>query len=450
MASKKITCPYCFKEFQNTEAYYQCESEERDRNGDYKCERISTEEYDEYWKGEDLPMRQIWRQKGGLSSKLFGPKFNSQKCPSCGYISRRFVCPHCMNWLPTEMIENGAEIISVIGSPSSGKTNYIVALIHQLRKYGYKLDLQVAPTQIYRDGHKNESTQNLFKDLETKLFKENEVLEKTATNKKDIPWIFKLSQQSTGKEIYLVFYDTAGEHFRENLKNNVKYLKESSGVIVILDTLSINYIKKILKEKGLEGLGGEAKDSLEEIQYALENLEGKSKYDKPFAFVFSKFDAVIDNKDELNFSTDEFMRGSKPLDSSYIKTGEFDVEKINDISQIIEATLKDEWDEGDFYHYAHNWGSKKNKQSPKEEKEKKRSKGESDKKRSKEESDNNDSKKKWDPNDPENNYKFFGVSAFGCMPDESNRMEEVKPYRVMDPLIWVLYKLGQFKIPTTD
>lgn len=423
MASKRITCPYCFKEFQNTEAYYQCESDERDINGDYKCERISTSQYDEYWKGEDLPMRYIWAQKGGLSSKLFGPKFNSQKCPNCGYNSRRFVCPHCMNWLPTEMIENGAEIISVIGSPSSGKTNYIVALIHQLRKYGYKLDLQVAPTQIYRDGHKSESTQNLFKDLENKLFKENEVLEKTATNKKDIPWIFRLSQQVTGKEIYLVFYDTAGEHFRENLKNNVKYLQESSGVIVILDTLSIGSIKKILKKKGMEGLGGEATDSLEEIQDALANVDDKSIYDRPFAFVFSKFDSVIDNPDELDFNADEFMRGTKPLDSTYIKSGKFDTEKIDAISETIEETLREEWDKGDFCHFAHRWASKKNQQLP---------------------------LNKRNPNDPENNYKFFGVSAFGCMPDDTNHMEEVKPYRVMDPLIWVLYKLGQFKIPTKN
>lgn len=424
MASKRITCPYCFQEFLNTEAYYQCESDERDRNGDYKCERIATEEYDEYWKGEDLPMRRVWPQKGGLSSKLFGPKFNSQKCPACGYISRRFVCPHCMNWLPTEMIENGAEIISVIGSPSSGKTNYIVALIHQLRKYGYKLDLQVTPTQIYRDGHKNESTQNLFKDLENKLFKENEVLEKTATNKKDIPWIFKLSQQASGKEIYLVFYDTAGEHFRENLKNNVKYLKESAGVIVLLDTLSIGNIKKILRNKGLEGLGGEAKDSLEVIRDALANFEDKSIYDKPFAFVFSKFDSVIDNTDELEFNADEFVKGGKPIDSTYIKTGQFDLKKVNDISKVIEKSLHHQWDDENFRKFIHNWATTKNKQIL--------------------------DMDERTLDDPENNYKLFGVSAFGCMPDDSNHMEEVKPYRVMDPLIWVLYKLGQFKIPTKD
>ncbi|MDE6143599.1 MAG: hypothetical protein K2F94_05950 [Muribaculaceae bacterium] len=405
----------------NTQAWYQCESEERDKDGDFRCKRVTSDEYDKYWKGEDLLMRNVWQQKSGFFARLSGPKFNAQKCPQCGYNSRRFVCPHCFNWLPTEMIENGAEIISVIGSPQSGKTNYIVALIHQLRKHGYKMDLQVAPTQIYRDGHKEESTQNLFKKFDTQLFGDGSVLMKTAVNKPEIPWIFHLSQQSTGKNIYLVFYDTAGEKFKENLKNNVKYLKESTGVIVILDVLSVSEIKRILKKKGFDEFAGKPSASFQEIQDALANFDDSSIQQKPFAFVFSKFDAVIDNTDSLNFNSDEFVIGNKKLDSGYLKSGVVDLNKINAISQTIEEALEDEWDEGDFCHFAQKWGSKKNISLP---------------------------RNKRDPNDPDNNYKFFGVSAFGTMPDESENIEKVEPYRVMDPLVWILHKLGQFDIPT--
>lgn len=420
MASKRILCPYCFEEFQNTEAWYQCESDERDNEGEYRCRRVTSEEYDRYWKGEDLLMRNVWQQKGGLSTRLFGAKFNAQKCPRCGYNSRRFVCPHCFNWLPTEMIENGAEIISVIGSPSSGKTNYIVALIHQLRKYGYKMDLQVSPTQIYRDGHKDESTQNLFKKFETQLFKDKTVLMKTPKNKTEIPWIFHLHQQSTNKSIYLVFYDTAGENFQENLKNSVKYLKESSAVIVILDILSVDLIKRILKKKGFDEFAGKPSSPFQDIQDALANFDDDKLLDKPFAFTFSKFDAVIDNTEDLDFNADEFVTAGRKRDSSYIKTGTVDLKKIDSISQTIEEALEDEWDEGDFCHFAQKWSSKKNLSLPRKDR---------------------------NPNDPDNNYKFFGVSAFGNMPDEGDTLEEVEPYRVMDPLMWVLHKLGQFNIP---
>lgn len=417
MASKKILCPYCFEEFDNTQAWYQCESEERDSDGEYRCKRVTSEEYDKYWKGEDLLMRNVWQQKSGFLSRLSGPKLNAQKCPQCGYSSRRFVCPHCFNWLPTEMIENGAEIISVIGSPSSGKTNYIIALIHQLRKYGYKMNLQVIPTQIYRDGHKEEATQNLFKKMDTQLFTDKSVLQKTSDKKTDIPWIFHLSQPSTGKSIYLVFYDTAGEKFQMDIKNNTKYLKESSGVIMILDTLSIDYIKEILTKKGMQDLGG-ASANYEEIQTALNTFKtesGTQIENKPFAFVFSKFDSIIDHKDELDFSADEFIIGDKKIDSSFIKTGILDLAKIDSISESIENAIYEQWEMGALGDYAHNWGAKK---------------GAS------------------DPNNPANKYKFFGVSAFGSMPDENGVLEKVEPYRVMDPLVWMLHKLGQFNIPT--
>ncbi|MDE6097853.1 MAG: hypothetical protein K2G24_03100 [Muribaculaceae bacterium] len=424
MATKKILCPYCFEEFQNSEALYQCESEERDADGEYRCRRITSMAYDRYWKGEDLPIRNVWPQKGGFLSKLTGPSLKAQRCDNCGYNSRRFVCPHCLNWLPTDMIEKGAEIISVIGSPSSGKTNYIVALIHQLSKYGYKIDLQVSATQIYRDGHKNESTQNRYRELDRRLFKDLTMLAKTPENAKDIPLIFHLSQQQTNKDIYLVFYDTAGEKFQENLKNNVRYLQQSSGVICVLDVLSISKVKKILLNKGFSEFAGQPSAPMQDIQYSLDSFEGDEKlYSKPFAFVFSKFDAIIDNKSDLSFNADEFTRGNTLNDSSYLKSGEVDLDKINAISEVIEQTMEEEWDEGDFRHFAHKWASKKNRELPPD---------------------------KRNPNDPDNSYKFFGVSSLGGMPDDNMTLDEVKPYRVVDPLVWILYKLGQFKIPVKN
>lgn len=424
MAKRKILCPYCFEEFQNSEALYQCESEERNADGEYRCRRTTRKAYDDYWKGEDLPIRNVWSQNNGFMSRLTGPSLKAQKCDQCGYSSRRFVCPHCFNWLPTDMIENGAEIISVIGSPSSGKTNYIVALIHQLSKYGYKIDLQVSATQIYRDGHKDESTQNRYRKLESKLFREKTMLEKTAENAKDIPLIFHLSQQQTNKDIYLVFYDTAGEKFQENLRNNVRYLQQSSGVVVVLDVLSIAKIKKILLEKGFSEFAGQPSAPMQDIQYALDGFETDvDLHNKPFAFVFSKFDAIIDNKSDLAFNADEFTQGNRLNNSSYLKTGEVDLGKINAISEVIEQTMEEEWEEGDFRHFAQKWASKKNREL---------------------------SPDKRNPNDPDNNYKFFGVSALGGMPDENMELDEVKPYRVVDPLVWILYKLGQFKIPVKN
>lgn len=426
MASKKILCPYCFEEFDNIDAMYQCDSEERNIDGSYRCDRVTAPEYDQYWGANNLMIRYVWPQKSGFFSRLKGPTLKSQKCPQCGYMSRRFVCPHCYNWIPEDMVKNGAEIISVIGSPSSGKTHYIVALIHQLMNCGFRLDLEVHPTQIYRDGHKEESTQNRYIDLDRRLFRNKEVLNKTREDQIDIPWIFHLVQQRTDKHIYLVFYDTAGEKFgdQNEIRKNAKYLKESSAVIVVLDTLAIKHVSDVLKEEGIEG-GGRTEDGLSAIITSMNELGDDLSKDKPVAFVLSKFDTVLDLSSKLGINTDEFKRGNTRINSSYVNSGIVDMEKINEISGAIEDVLSGEWncDEslgGSIVEFARRWGSKKNEKR---------------------------SFAKFDKNDPENNYKFFGVSALGGMP-ETLADKKVEPYRVMDPLVWVLKKLGQFDIPS--
>lgn len=405
MASKQIICPYCYAEFNNTEALYQCDSEERNVDGEYRCPRMEVTLPDK----SEIMIRRVWPQKSGLSTRLFGPKLNSMHCPTCGYLSRRFVCKNCYNWLPTDIIEKGSQIISVIGSPSSGKTNYIVALIKQLQDHGYKLHLQVTPSQTYRDGHKEESTQNLYNGMKSTLFDQKTVLSKTVKDKKDIPWIFRLEQPKTGKNIYLVFYDTAGERFMEDVKKNAKYFLKSSAIIVTLDILSIPKIKEVLQNKEGDTITGNPSDkSFTDLMHALVNLmseEEKYKqyffYKKPVAFVFTKFDAVLENAGDLNFNTDEFIMGKTPIDSEFIKSKKFDLNKIDNISEVISSTLEEEWEQGAFKQFTEKW----------------------------------------------ENSKFFGVSAFGTMPDENEMLPKIKPYRVMDPLVWILHQLGEFDIP---
>lgn len=49
------------------------------------------------------------------------------------------------------------------------------------------------------------------------------------------------------------------------------------------------------------------------------------------------------------------------------------------------------------------------------------------------------------------NGQFFGVSALGGMTDSAMEIQtkgdgEIKPIRVLDPLVWILIKLGDFGI----
>ncbi|WP_300725946.1 ATP/GTP-binding protein [uncultured Bacteroides sp.] len=400
MGKIKILCPYCFQSFYNNEVMLQCENENTTATGEPKCGKESNVKFSEFW-GNEVQTKHIFSPKTGFMSSLLGYTPKPEKCDRCGYSSKRFVCPHCNNWLPTEMIEKGSEIISVIGGPASGKTTYIISLIHEIRKYGYKVNLQVTPQQVGRN--KSEYTYNKFKEAEQMLFEDKTIVPKTQITSRSIPWILRLESHKSKKAVYLVFYDTAGESFNsaEDMARNARYLSESLGVIVLFDTLSIKKIKAMIEGKGFENDG--VATPFDTTASALYNFatDNKALYKKPFAFVMSKFDTIRENKLDVDMNLAPFAENS-----SFIKTGKFSLEEVENAHQAIKAALEDPdlWDEGQLAaDINNNW---------------------------------------------KDNYKFFGVSALGQMVQDGMLSQEVKPFRVMDPLLWVLNKIGGFDIPT--
>lgn len=406
---KTILCPYCFEDFDSTEVMVQCDNfatRTVDGTPQEICGRENNRRFNEHW-DEIVLSKHVFRPNISFLDKIRGYKPKACKCDKCGANSSRFVCPHCNNWLPTEMIEKGSEIISVIGGPASGKSNYIVALINQLQKYGYKLQLgQILPQLVGRK--KEEYTRNLYEKAKNSIFKDHIPVAKTATTEHPIPWIFRLESHATKKAVYLVFYDTAGESFKdiEEINRNAKYLDKSKAVIVLLDTLSLPYIQKILVEKKI--VNQDKATPFGDTMNALYNFanENKHLYKRPFAFVMSKFDSVIQNQEDLEFDIEPFKHNS-----SFIQTGKFSLREVDEASDMIKGYMESHWEEGQLGRdVVEGWGD---------------------------------------------NARFFGVSALGAMTNENQQIDipenqDVKPFRVMDPLIWTLYKLGGFGIPVVE
>lgn len=403
---KSILCPYCFETFDNTQVMMQC-TNFNTRTVDGKpieiCQREENRLFNEHW-DEIVMSKHVFSPSIGLKDRLLGYKPKACKCDRCGADSHRFVCPHCNNWLPTKMIEKGSEIISVIGGPASGKSNYIVALIQQLQKYGYKLQLgTITPQQEGRN--REEATDRLYEKAMKIIFEQHKSMDKTVPKAHPIPWIFRLESHATKKAVYLVFYDTAGESFKhpEEIRRNAKYLEKSKAVIVLLDTLSLPYIKRILDSKNI--VNPDQATPFNETMNALYNFatDNPHLYKRPFAFVMSKFDSVIENQEDLEFDIEPFKHNS-----SFIQTGKLSLREIDESSDMIKSYMESHWDEGQLgYDVINKWGD---------------------------------------------NARFFGVSALGAMANENLDIDipenqKVKPFRVMDPLIWILHKLGGFGIP---
>ncbi len=436
-----ILCPYCFRKFSTREAQYQCTNEEKKYEkknpvvigekvnddldfsstemtfGDENpttvqpesgwvraCPKDQDEKYINHWQSGAVEINHIFSHKG-----LFGGPPKSAKCDRCGAESSRLVCPHCHNWLPTEMIANGSQIISIIGAQSSGKTTYITALYDQLRKYGYKMRLTISPKdESPRDDYR---TTVKIQRLRTRLFDDHQQLDKTPVGEKPIPLIFELTQSkdinkpSKGdKHIYLVFYDTAGESFenQEEILRTATYLQESAAVILLLDPFSVKALRQDIIDAGynegdLKGDPARVVSSL--LSYAKSDPKRLATLKKkPIAVTFSKIDAVVKGLEVAG--NDYGIHGiDLKRNSSFLKTGVLDTNITDQVSEGLIEVCRERWDLAGLV---------------------------------------SDIFTTFD------NTHFFGVSSLG---DDLQNLDKIRPYRVLDPLIWLLSQLPGFDIP---
>ena len=392
---------------------YQCENNETDASFRRFCPEEEDQKFKDHWK-EGVTINHIFKSKS-LATSLFGATPKSAKCDVCGAESNKFVCPHCHNWLPAEMIEEGAEIISIVGDPNSGKTVYFTALIHELMKYGYKLGLSVTAKDEAPDDTKRTSV--IYRQMANSMFNRNTLPAKTQEvdeNTPSIPLIFSLSTKKAGKKggktIYLVFYDTPGESFKhdEQVRKLVKYLKESSGIIMLIDPFSVKGMRDIIANYTALDDKSKVADAIKILE-TLKNYASSQKAvsDKPLAITFSKIDAVVNG---LAAAGEDSMVGiDLKNNSSFLRTGRFSLLETEMIHKAFLTAEGDEqegllqkWDIGNVFAEATSRFS---------------------------------------------NVKMFAVSSVGTMPNKYHVEGEVKPYRVMDPLIWILHEMGGFDIP---
>lgn len=403
--SKPITCPYCFKVFKNTEVEYQCENIERTANGVDKCLPEIDKRFNDHW-GIERESKHFFR---GRPFSLFGsgtPK--ASKCDKCGKPSNRFVCPHCHNWLPSEMIAEGAEIVSIVGAPNSGKTVYFFNLMRQLEKQGYKLGLTLTAQDEGPDRDRKTST--IYREMVKLMYEEGRLPEKTPANEdqKPVPLIFKVSNkkagQKSGRAIYIVFYDTPGEAFEntEQISRMADHVSNSAGIILFVDPYNIKSLTKAIDAAtGDSAVPGNLLANDTVINSLLQKVGKEQSVNKPFAIVFSKIDVVLEG---LTKDGSALLQNNIDIEknSSFLKTRKLSLSEIDQISGALEAVAQI-WDVGDM-------------------------------------------KARINEKYKEENIKMFAVSSLGSQAIDGE-IKDLKPFRVLDPLVWILHKMGGFDIP---
>ena len=323
-----------------------------------------------------------------------GEKLLHKVCPSYDPAQ-----PETRHYLPFTAGTQESLVIGIIGAKFSGKSHYIAALIDRLEGQT-GLDMHAGLFALT-----DETTDRYQREFRDPLF--GRKLELPVTVGTPPPLIYDLVldgalfDQQRHRAVTLALYDTAGENFDDpaTVQKMVRYLRVASGVIFLIDPLQCPPVREAVPASvplpNLE-LMAEPNEVLNRVLTELQDnklLVASGPLTIPVAVVLTKCDVLRDHGlIDLNRQWN--------TDKRHISS--FDLQAHDDMN-------------GMMGEYVQQWSTKAyatvTSRFPR--------------------------------------HAFFGVSATGCA---SNRMTRrypfVSPWRVEDPLLWLLADLGV--IPTRD
>ena len=385
-----IACPYCFKKFIRSEVLFLCSNS-----------RAHTPAPDrhlqEHWGTPHLELPVV--ESNSMIARLLDRVPKSAKCPDCGEQAFHVMCPHCHNLLPRMMVEKKGVIISIVGARSSGKTNYITVLVDELMKNcDYLGHLGILPSP-WADREENTTERRYLNDFYNILYRKGRVQAATAVEdpRSRVPLIYQINQGSKDP-VFLVLYDTAGENFMDSrkLEENVKYLAVSDATIFLLDTFNVPFVHDRLKDKmNLPELTSPSQfyEIFNKVREYFTTRSDDSHFKKPMAFVFTKIDAILLNRDLFADASPANM--SLEQNSAFLDGGGVDLDDLESVHDGMASVLAGgRWNCANFVNNAAQY----------------------------------------------TNHHYFGISALGDTP-VNQEVRNLRPYRVLDPLVWILHQL---------
>jgi hypothetical protein len=384
-AGREELCPFCFEHFLLANTPFRC------TNQPAMCPPERDPVLEKRW-GDRRPVGKVLEATGHVVRSL--------RCQECGHESRKRLCPECHSELPHTTGRFPNRIFAIIGAKEAGKSHYLAVLIDELKKrIGPSLNILLEPM--------NDDTIDRYRmDFAEPIFRNQRVIQATKSaitdRKTRQPLIYSLTFTGRGifgkrvikDAIVLVFFDTAGENLNsEDVMSVVnKYIYRSDGILLLVDPLQLPHVRgrlePALEQDALPNMNTETTDILTRTTRLIQKGLDISEIDQiriPIALSFSKFDAVHPLVDE-RFR----LYGASRHD------GGFDLADFEETN--IEAMwLLDDWGGQDIVQqactrYRH--------------------------------------------------HGFFGLTALGCNPHGSNHVPFVRPHRVEDPFLWLLYMNG--------
>jgi len=388
-----LACPYCYETFTARQILFRCHG------------RPSKD-------GKTCPLRHDERlvaRRGPDHRRELGPIFkpggltggstNSANCPDCGNTSNYRVCPVCHSQLPAQFGMVGNRLVGMAGAKDSGKTVFMTVLLHELRnRVGAQFNAALM-------GADDETLRRFGTEYEDELYDRGHMFASTqraaANDGRVDPLVFRFTAPSGGlrgsraQQSLMSFFDTAGEDFEslDSVEVNTRYLACADGILLLLDPLQMKGARDLAAPgTPLPGTGPQYQSPetiLTRVTERLlkQNRGGREQIGKPIAVVFSKIDALWHT----------FGNGS-PLRATVPQDGAFDEADSLNVHEEIRHLLRN-WEGAQIDMILRNHYPR---------------------------------------------HRFFGVSALGQPPTADNDVSAsgIQPYRVADPLLWLLSEFG--------
>ena len=328
------------------------------------------------------------------------------KVPDCGCdgFARQRRCPSCNHYIPNTLIELPFLPFSIIGDQGSGKTTYITVMMKELEDASSDLNLLLE--------HLDDDTLRKREADQRQLYSYGTLFAPTPAGENPLPQIWRISNparrfQNEIPSYNFTIYDGAGEDHRSISPESTtwRYIKHSQAIILLLDPLRLTNLRSggaiDAEQASNSHTAADATSVIENTRNAADIVKRLAQYirdtrgiksgqalDIPVAVVMTKFDLVknLFPRDALVMRND-----------TVFQNGKLNLAECQQIDAEIREWLTDARESAFVQAVQVNFSD----------------------------------------------VCFFGVSNFGSAPpNRSNTPTIMQPCRVLDPILWLFYKLG--------
>jgi len=390
----KLACPFCYSTIRRRrELWFQCQGKP---TAQHDACRPAVDEARRRLTGFSEPTLHSFPP--GDEFTLTAPQRG--RCPVCGGETSVRVCPQCHTRLPYEFGIAASPLVAMIGAKGTGKTVYLTVLSEVLQSEQIREDfnVDVHPIGDGLDGFTSASQwvqQNV-----RRVYRDYQLFPATtqAIDGRKEPLVLEWRSERAGRfrylrrrrfrTNYLSFYDTAGEDLSsQSNAHELHYLRAAHSLILLLDPFQLPKAQQRLRLPASAITSKEpTRQVLARVTEALkhsDNWDGE-KITIPVAVAFVKMDAFYDQ-----------LGATHPLRTRPRMAGGYD-EAVGRTTHEQVSSLLQSWGGGDInQHLDVNYRT----------------------------------------------YQYFFVSALGRQPDYDTATVNplgVNPYRVEEPLLWLL------------